>query len=81
MRTVGVEPTSLATIGFKPTAFTVSPRPQIPGLGFEPRFPDPKSGVLPLDHPGMNIIPTKADNCPARYLQGKAHRNAPQQQQ
>lgn len=23
-----------------------------PGLGFEPRLPDPESGVLPLDDPG-----------------------------
>lgn len=24
-----------------------------PGLGFEPRLPDPESSVLPLDDPGL----------------------------
>ena len=28
----------------------------VPGLGFEPRLPGPKPGVLPLDDPGsMNL--------------------------
>lgn len=25
----------------------------VPGLGFEPKLPEPESGVLPLDDPGM----------------------------
>lgn len=28
----------------------------VPGQGFEPRFADPKSAVLPLDDPGIRQI-------------------------
>ena len=32
----------------------------VPGQGFEPRYPGPKPGVLPLDDPGIGI-PEKGD--------------------
>ena len=28
----------------------------VPGQGFEPRYPGPKPGVLPLDDPGKQIF-------------------------
>ncbi len=34
----------------------VSMRTNVAGLGFEPRYPPPKGGVLPLDDPAVATL-------------------------